>query len=51
MKGRHALMLILAILLVALIGYAYLHSRAASPLQDPSPQGALDIARASATTA
>lgn len=40
-------MLVLATLLVALLGYAYLHSRAASPLQDPSPQGtgSLEIAR------
>ncbi|GAA5082492.1 hypothetical protein [Lysobacter panacisoli] len=53
MKARHALMLVLSTLLVALLGYAYLHSRAASPLQDPSSQGtgSLEIARANATTA
>ncbi|HZX78545.1 hypothetical protein [Lysobacter sp.] len=39
MRPRHILMLMLAILVVAIGAYLYLNSRAAAPLQDPSPDG------------
>lgn len=40
MKTRHIVILMIAILLAALVAYAYLNSREAAPLQNPSPDAA-----------
>jgi len=37
MNSRQILIAMAIILAVAIIGYMYLHSREAAPLQDPSP--------------
>jgi uncharacterized protein YpmB len=40
MNKRQIFMLMAVILIVAIAGYAYLHSRQAAPLQDASPEAA-----------
>ena len=37
MNSRQILIAMAIILAVAIVGYMYLHSREAAPLQDPSP--------------
>ncbi|BDU15212.1 hypothetical protein [Lysobacter auxotrophicus] len=51
MNSRQILIAMAIILAVAIVGYMYLHSREAAPLQDPSPDAtsALSIGAPSAT--